>query len=436
MSRRAVAGWCLYDWAMSAFNTVIGTFVFSVYFAKGIAPDESTGTQMWGQALGVAGILVAVLSPVLGAIADRGGRRKPWLAAFTLLCVGLTALLWYAKPEPGWVLPALLAVAAANVAFELAGVFYNAMLPDVAPPSHVGRVSGWGWGLGYFGGLGALVLCLTLLIQTEAPLFGLIPAEQSGGVRATALLVAVWYALFALPLFLLTPDRPGTGVPAGRAVREGLSTLAATLREVRHRADTVRFLVASALWRDGINTVVQFGGIFAAAAFGMSTPQIITFAILLNVTSGLGAAGFAWMDDRQGAKPTILISLAGLMATGGAMLLVGTPWWSWAPSPGLPLDFTAEQQWLLVFGMGLGVFFGPAQAAGRSLMARLAPPGLETEMFGLYALTGRMAGLIGPFAYGAATVAFDSQRAGMATVLVLFVAGFLLLLPVREPRRG
>ncbi|HYC02895.1 MAG TPA: MFS transporter [Azospirillaceae bacterium] len=435
MRKSAVAGWCLYDWAMSAFNTVIGTFVYSVYFAKGVAPDESVGTQLWGQALGISGILIAVLSPVLGAISDRGGRRKPWLAVFTLLCIAATLALWFVKPDASWVLPCLFAIVVANVAFELAGVFYNAMLPDVAPASHYGRVSGWGWGLGYIGGLGALVVCLALLIQTETPLFGLIDPAESGGVRATALLVAVWYAVFALPLFLLGPDRPGTGVPAGRAVREGLATLRGTLARLRHQGNLARFLIASALWRDGISTLTQFGGIFAASAFGMSTPQIITFAILLNVTAGLGAAGFAWVDDRLGARFTIQVSLIGLMITGLCMLAVGTPWWDWAPDPGLPLDFTAPQQWLLVFGMGLGIFFGPAQAAGRSLMARLAPPGLETEMFGLYALSGRVAGLIGPFAYGAATVAFDSQRAGMATVLVLFAAGFALLLTVREPGR-
>lgn len=435
LDRGAVAGWCLYDWAMSAFNTVIGTFVFSVYFTKAVAPDPDQGAALWGLALGASGLAIAVLSPVLGAIADRAGRIKPWLAVFTGVTVVGSALLWFVRPEPSSILLALVTVAVATTAFELANVFYNALLPRVAPAGMTGRVSGWGWGIGYFGGLGSLVLCLVLLIQTETPLFGLLSKEASEHVRATAPLVALWYGLFCLPLFLAVPDKPSAGTTVGRAVREGLATLLGTLREARRHGPAVRFMVASALWRDGIGTITAFGGIFAASLFGMSTSQVILFAILLNVAAGVGAIGFGWIDDRAGAKPVLVVSLIGLTLSGLCLLLIGTPAWGWAPDPGLPLAFTADQQWLLLFGLLLGIFFGPAQAAARSMMARLAPAGLETEFFGLYALAGRAVGFIGPFAYGAATTAFGTQRAGMATVLVLFLAGLALLRGVREPAR-
>lgn len=434
--RGAVAGWCLYDWAMSAFNTVIGTFVFSRYFTDAVAADPEQGTQAWGFALGIAGICVALLSPVLGAIGDRGGRVKPWLGALTAVTVLGSAVLYFVKPEPGYVPLALIAMAVASTAFELAYVFYNALLTRAAPQGYEGRVSGWGWGVGYFGGLVLLVLCLVLLVQTEQPLFGLLSKEEAQHVRATALFVAVWYALFAIPLFLLCPDRPKVDTPTAQVVREGLRALADTVRHVRRYGNLVRYLIASALWRDGIGTITAFGGIMAGSLFGMDTGQIIVFAILLNVSAGLGAIGFAWVDDFFGAKPTLVISILGLIATSVALLMVGTPWWAWAPALSLPLEWTQEQQWLLLLGLGLGIFFGPAQAAARSMVVRLAPPGMETEVFGLYSLTGRAVGMIGPFAYGAATVAFDSQRGGMATVVVLFVAGLAILLTVKEPRRA
>ncbi|MFC7334686.1 MFS transporter [Rhodocista pekingensis] len=434
--RAAVAGWCLYDWAMSAFNTVVGTFVFSRYFTDAVAADPESGARDWGFALALSGLAVAVLSPVLGAIADQGGRARPWLAVFTALTVAGSACLFLVRPDPSYILLALVAFGVAATAFELANVFYNALLQSVAPPGMIGRVSGWGWGVGYLGGLGALVLCLVLLIQTDRPLFGLLGTEDAAPVRATSVLVAVWYALFSLPLFLLVPDRAPSGLSASEAVRRGLATLAGTIRHAGRRANTVRFLIASALWRDGISTITAFGGIFAGALFGMTTAQIIVFAILLNVSAGAGAIGFAWLDDRAGAKPTLLVSLGGLLLSGLAMLLVGTPWWAWAPDLSLPLDFTPDQQWLLVFGLLLGVFFGPAQAAARSMMARLSPPDMQTEFFGLYGLTGRAIGFIGPLAYGLATDAFQSQRAGMSTVLVLFLIGMALLLTVREPPRG
>ncbi len=436
--RAAVAGWCLYDWAMSAFNTVIGTFVFSVYFTKGVSADPNQGTADWGLMLGLSGLAVAVLSPVLGAIADRGGPAKPWLAACTAIAVVGSAMLWFVRPLPDYALLALVVVGVASVAFELSYVFYNALLNRVAPPSHIGRVSGWGWGVGYLGGLGSLILCLVLLIQAEQPLFGLLGTEESQPVRATAVLVAVWYGLFALPLFLLVPDRAAVpGVPMGQAVAQGLATLWKTLKGLKAYGNVLRYLVASALWRDGINTITAFGGIFAGVLFGMDQGQLILFAILLNVAAGLGAIGFAWLDDLLGSKPTLVVSIVGLFLSGVALLAIGTPWWGWAPVLDLPVGaFTPEQQWVLVFGLVLGCFFGPAQAAARSMMARLAPPGMETEFFGLFALTGRAVGLLGPLAYGLAVEAFDTQRAGMATVLVLFAAGLAILLTVKEPRRG
>jgi len=414
--RRGILAWCLYDWANSAFNTVIGTFVFSVYFARGIYGDETAGSAQWAFALSIAGLAVALLSPLLGAIADRAGRRKPWLAVFIAVCVVATSLLWFAEPDRAWIAYTLVLVVIASVAFDLANVFYNAMLHDVAPPRLLGRVSGWGWGLGYVGGLVCLALALVGFVQPDAPWFG-VGTDNAANIRATALLVAVWFVAFSVPLFLFTRDTPATGVRPGVAVRTGVATLLRTFREVRHYGQIVRFLIASAVYRDGLATLFAVGGLYAAGTFAMSFEQILVVAIGLNVTAGLGAAGFAFIDDRVGSKPTIMVALAGLIGFGVPLLLVSDP------------------RLFIAFALCLGVFVGPAQAASRTLMARLAPDDMETEMFGLYAFTGKAVVFLGPLAFGLVTEAFDSQRAGMATIVAFLAAGGALLWGVREPGR-
>ncbi|MGO4122825.1 MFS transporter [Inquilinus sp. YAF38] len=414
----AIFGWCLYDWAMSAFNTVIGTFVFSVYFTKGIVGDADHGAALWGVAVGSGGIVVALLSPVLGAVGDYGGRRKAWLAGCVAVAAVPTALLWFMAPDPSWIIPAMLLVGLASIAFEVSYVFYNVLLIDVAPPGMLGRVSGWGWGLGYFGGLVCLVIALFGLIGFggAAPLLPL-PAVESAGPRATGPLVALWWVVFALPLLLLVRERPG-GTPIGAAIRRGLADLWRTLKSLPGQGNLVRFLVGSAIYREGFNMLFAFGGIYAAGALGLDFGQLVLFAIGLNVTSGIGAILFAWVDDAIGSKPTILISIVGLVFLGVPIILVTDPYW------------------FIGLALALGLFLGPAQAASRTLMGRMAPPGGEGEAYGLYGLTGRATGFLGPWLFAGATALFATQRAGMATVIALFALGGLIVATVREPARG
>ncbi len=413
-SVRAQAAWCFYDWANSAFPTVIVTFVFAAYFTQAVAPTPAEGTAAWGWAVAASALAIAVASPVVGAIADASGRRKPWLAGFSIACAGLTAALWFVAPHPSYERLALVLFALANAAFELGTVFYNAMLPGLAPPDRVGRLSGWGWGLGYAGGLVCLVVVLFGLVEPKIPPFGLDKGEAEP-VRAAALLTAAWFAAFAAPIFLFTPDAPATGVGLGRAVGQGLRALADTFRRVRDYRVIARFLLAKLFYIDGLNTLFAFGGIYAAGSFGMTTDEIVMFGIALNVTAGLGAAGFAWIDDWIGAKRTILIALVGVMVFGAPLLLIHGKAWFWA------------------LALPLGVFFGPAQAASRSLMARLAPEALRTEMFGLSMLSGRITAFAGPAVLAWATAATGSQRVGMATILAFVALGLVLLLGVREP---
>jgi len=413
LARRAILAWCLYDFANSAFPTVIGTFVFPTYFVQAVAENETLGTAQWGLAMALSGLAIALLSPPLGAIADGAGRRKPWLAGFTALAVATSAALWWVRPDASFAPFALVVVVAATLGFELGTVFYNAMLVDVAPPPMRGRVSGWGWGIGYFGGLICLLLCLVVLIRPDPPLLPLDRTEAEH-VRATSVLVAAWYGLFCWPLFRFVPDTPRRARLAA-AVRSGMAAIARLWPELRRRPAVARFLLSRLLYTDGLNTLFNFGAIYAAGTFAMATDEIILLGIAMNVTAGFGAYVFAFVDDRIGPKRTVLVSLASLAAIGLALLLVRSRAWFW------------------LLALPLGVFFGPAQAASRTLMSRLAPRAQASEYFGLFALSGRITAFAGPAALASATSAFGSQRAGMATILVFLLGGGAILATVREP---
>lgn len=414
--RAGLVSWCLFDFANSAFPTIITTFVFSVYFTQRVAENPVQGATLWSYTVAAAALIVAAGAPVLGAIADRMGRRKPWLLGFTVLTLACTAGLWWIKPSPDFAMPALLLYAAAAASFGFAMIFYDAMLRCIAPSDHIGRLSGWGWGLGYVGGLLSLVAALIIFLQAQPPPFGLEQAQDEH-IRATSLLVVIWFALFSIPIFLFTPDRPATGTTLCQAVRGGASGLSKSLRAIFRHRGMARFLIAHMLYTNGINTLFSFGGIYAAGTFGLSLTEVLYFGIAMNVTAALGAVAFSWLDDFFGSKITILTALCGLTALGSALVVVQSP------------------TWFVVLGCFLGLFVGPAQSAGRSMMARLAPTELETQAFGLYELSGKVTIFAGPLVLGIATSVFQSQRIGMSTILIFFIIGGFILLKLREPER-
>lgn len=414
MKKGPVIAWSLFDFANSAFTTIIITFVFAAYFAQGVAADANTGAGQWSLAMGLAGLIIAIISPIIGAIADQTGRRKPWLAGVSVICVIATALLWFVRPEAGDVPFALVCVVIATVGFEVGLLFYNAMLPNVAPASMLGRVSGWGWALGYLGGLISLMVALFVLVQAETPPFGL-DKNSAEHVRATAPLVAIWFTVFALPLFFMVKE-DGGGAPLRTAIRGGIGQLIATFRNARKHGNTLRFLVAAMIYSDGVHTVFALGGVYAAAVFGMELADVIMLGIALNVTAGLGAFGFAWVDDKIGSKRTITISLVAL--------IIGTAGVLAAP--------TAMTFWIAALVMS--TFFGPVQAASRTMMARLSPPEMRGEMFGLFSLSGKVTAFAGPALVGAIALATDNYRIGMAVVPVFLIVGLVILRGVREDR--
>jgi UMF1 family MFS transporter len=357
-----------------------------------------------------------MIGPVLGAIADRGGARKPWIGCFVMLCGAFTAFLWFSLPEANSGSRTLLLVGGASIAYEFSLIFYNAMLRDIVAPERMGRLSGWGWGCGYAGGLICLAIGLYGFIKADPPPFGL-ERTFAEPVRATALLVAAWMFVFTLPLFGLVPDRKSTGLSPVRVVGAGLKGLGLSLLRLPRQPQILRFLLARMIYGDGLNTLFIFGGIYAAGALGFTIPEVALLGIGINATAGAGAIGLAWLDDRLGSKPMILISLAALIVLGSGLLFVHDKTIFWA------------------LALALGVFVGPAQSASRTFMARLCPPAAEAEMFGLYALTGKITAFIGPALYGIATHIYQNQRAGMASVIAFLICGFLLMLTVRSPRK-
>jgi UMF1 family MFS transporter len=408
---RAVWSWALFDFANSPFTTLVVTFVYGTYFTQAIASDPITGTALWSRAMTITALVVAICSPVLGALADRGGYRKPFVLMFTLICVVATASLYTVLP--GQVLAALTLVVIANIAYEFSCVFYNAFLPDLAAPERIGRISGYGWGLGYLGGLLALLLALLLLVQPATPWFGF-SREAGENIRATNLLVAIWFLVFSLPLFLWVSEDKSRISAHGRVLADTVTQLARTFKQIRAHRQTVRFLVARLVYNDGLVTIFAFGGIYAAETFGFTLPEILIFGIVLNVTAGIGAVLMGHLDDRIGGKRTVIISLCGL--------IVAT----------LIAVFAATKPWLWAAGVVIGMFTGPNQAASRSLMGRFVPPDLENEYFGFFAFSGKLTAFIGPLLLGLLTQWTGSQRAGVAVVLMMFVIGLALLFWVDE----
>lgn len=418
-SSRAVWSWALYDFANSAFTTLVVTFIYATYFTKqmvlgpdGATPDESLGTFYWSNAVSITALSVAFLSPFLGAFADRGGFRKQMLLTTTVVCVVATGALFFFSP--GQATLALACFVVGNFAFEMGNVFYNAYLPALAPPDRIGRISGYGWGLGYIGGLLCLVIALFAFVQTETPLFG-IATEGGANVRATMLLTAVWFALFAIPFFLFVPDdRPARATAGEPLLKATARELGQTFREVRRYRQIVRLLVARLFYNDGLVTIFAMGGTYAGVTFGFSFSEVIVFGIAINLAAGIGALVMGRLDDILGGKRTIYLSLIGLsLATAVAAFMTSvTAFW--------------------VAGILMGIFAGPNQSASRSLMGRFIPPEKETEFYGFFAFSGKLTAFVGPALFGWLTLAYGSQRAGIAAVLVLFIVGGVLLLRVDE----
>ncbi|MBU3065338.1 MFS transporter [Nocardia sp. NEAU-G5] len=419
--RAAVLAWGFWDWAVSAFNAVIVTFVFSVYLTDKVGKDLPGGisASAWlGWALAAAGLVIAVTAPVSGQWFDANAKRKLSLGILTTITVLLMAGMYFVRADYHYLWLGLLLLAAGATFAELAHVPYNSMLRQVSTPATVGRISGFGWSMGYFGGIFLLLICYFGFISGTGDTRGFlgIPTGDGENIRLVAVLAAAWFAVFAVPLFLFVPELPGTAADSGAAVGflRSYRVLWSDIREL-WRADrrTVGFLVASAVFRDGLAGVFTFGAILAVRVYGIADADVLLFGIAANVVAALGAVVAGRFDDRLGPKIVIVTSLTGMLACGLVLLVVSGPIMFW------------------IFGLALTVFVGPAQASARSFLARVAPPGREGQLFGLYATTGRAVSFLAPALFGFFVWALHAERAGILGLLLVLGAGLLLLLPVR-----
>ncbi len=447
--RRAVTAWLFFDWAAQPFFTLVTTFVFAPFFAAALASDPAQGQALWGYATGFAGLCIALLSPLVGGIADRTGPRKPWIAAFGALLVIGSALLWFAKPGSPLAVPiALTGFIIATIGAEFATIFNNAMMTRLVPPERLGWLSGTGWAIGYLGGLISLALTLALLAADPltgktlaglSPILGLDAAAREGD-RASGLLTALWFIVFVTPMFLLTPDAPRTGLRLREAAGGGLARLKATLAELPRLPSLGRFLLANMIYQDGLVALFAFGGIYAAGVFGWQTIELGIFGILLTVTGTLGAWLGGRLDDRIGGKPVVLGAIAcllvaciGILSLGPDRILFVLP--AAPASAGDGLFASVPERVYLALGLLIGLVAGPLQASSRSLMARLAPAGRHGEFFGLFALSGKVTSFMGPTLVALATSIFASQQAGLAVLIAFFLIGGALLAGVNVKQR-
>jgi UMF1 family MFS transporter len=435
-----------FDWAAQPYFTLINAFIFAPFFATALAANPADGQALWGYAAGFAGFLIAVMSPVMGGVADRVGPRKPWIAAFGLMLVLGSAMMWFAKPgHPAAIPIALTGYIIATIGSECATVFNNAMMPSLVPPSRIGRLSGAGWALGYVGGIASLIVMLALMIAPPetgrtlfglSPIFGLDPAAREGD-RASGPFTALWFLVFVAPMFVMTPDVARTGVSVREAARGAVHRFLAMLHELKDTPGIRRFLIANMIYQDGLVALFAFGGIYGAGVFGWQATELGVFGILLAIAGTVGALVGGRLDDAIGAKPVVLASIATLALTCVGILSVGREhvffvYPAPGPQPGDGLFGSLPEKVFLGFGLIIGLVAGPMQAASRSLLVRLAPPDKIGSCFGLFALSGKVTSFMGTLMVALATDITNSQSAGPAVLILFFAVGAGLLTGVRR----
>lgn len=443
VSKRGIRGWILFDWAAQPFFTVVTTFIFGPYFVARLTSDPVSAQAMWSNTATISSIIIAILSPVLGSIADQSGSRKPWIAFFATIKIASLCMLWFAAPGSPILWPVLFMILA-SIAAEFSIVFNDSMMPRLVPSRDIGRLSNIAWGLGYLGGMIVLIGVVALLASDPQkgttiigvqPLFGLDP-QQGEDARITGPLSALWYLIFIIPMFLFTPDAP-KGLAFKAAVRQGLYELRGTLQELRNRPSLTRFLIARMIYQDGVNGLLILGGVFAAGMFGWATMEIGIYGIILNIVAIFGCMIASYLDSRIGSRTMILISLIilliatlGIVSTEKDATFFGLLQLSQEDKGGI--FATGAEKAYLLFGILIGFAFGPVQASSRSYLARNVALSETGRYFGIYALTGRATSFMATLLFSLMTYATGSAHLGMATLLIFLITGLLLMLRVPD----
>ena len=453
--RRGQISWALFEFARSPYISLVYVFVFPPYFANVVIGDPVRGQEAWSLANTIVGVCVAAFAPLLGAISDRTGPRKPWLAAVALVMSLCCGALWFAMPGAKGGLPVgviLFLIVILATCFQFTEVFHSAMLASIAPASRVGGLSGLGIATGNLGTLMAMIVMLFGValpasgvtlggLLPATPLFGLNPATHEPS-RIAGPVAGAWFLIFIVPLLLWTPDRPATGTAPGLAVREGLQQLWGTLKQVRRVSNVALFLLARMLYTDGKVAILAYIGIYAASVFAWDLASVLVFALMLSPFAITGGFVGGWLDNTFGSKRAIEISV--LASCLGMIVAVSItphqiffmPYDSAAARPlwSFPYFRTLPEVAYILTTMTLSISITAAFCTSRSMMARIAPRSMMNQFFGLYALSGTATAFLGHALVAAFTRAYSSQRAGFASTIILLAAGLAVMYWVRQER--
>jgi len=446
-SKMGIAGWAAYEWALNPYFILINIFVFAPYFSGEVIGDPIQGQAMWGYIQAAAGVSIALLSPFFGSLADAAGPRKPGILIFSVLSsMGMVGLWFVAPGDPNAIATAVVCIIIAATSLEFAIVYHNAMLPTIVSQKKLGTLSGVGIAVGYVGAIVAFVIWLTMFGLPEVPALGIDKAAQEHN-RIVGPLAALWLWIFALPLLIFTPDQGRTGRRRLEAVRHGISMVVGTLAKLPHYKNIALYLAARMIYYDGQSAVFIFTGVYARGIFDWPTTQIGIYGLIIIIAQVPSSAIGGWLDDKFGSKNTIIVSV-GLFAL-GLIALVGTTGEYAAfffPVSMVPIEpttwvgsllnqagfETSAERAFLTMGTLTGIFAGPSISSSRTMLARLAPPSMMAEFFGLYAFCGKATSFMAPLTVAIITQTTQSQRIGLGSVLVFIVAGLIALLFVRE----
>ena len=438
--KKRIWGWFFFDWASQPYNTLVLTFIFGPYISE-LMGDGVAAQAAWGYGVGATGILIAILAPILGAIADTSGTRMRWIWIFSVLYVLGSAGLWWTSPDNFNLLTTLVFFAIGMIGMEFATIFTNSMLPGLGRKEEIGKISGNGWAFGYVGGLFALVIMLTLFAEsatTGKTFIGLSPAlgldaEAREGTRFVGPLTAIWYAVFMIPFFLWVRD-PAPVKAAKGALTDAMKGLGRTLRGLPQHRSLFAYLISSMSYRDALNGIYTFGGIYAAGVLEWSVVDTGIFGIIAIISGAI----FAWLggriDMRFGPKPVITFSIVLLALTTLFITQISRDRVLF-----LAVDAASSlpDMAYYVVGVIVGALGGVLQSASRTMMVRQANPDRMTEAFGLYALAGKATSFLAPLAIGFTTAMTGSQQWGVAPLVALFAIGLILLIWVKpDPKSG